>query len=170
LICPRNSACGKKPFAISSRRIKPKAHDVDVTGEFNWGAVRKMGRLGLLSMNIPEEFGGANVDAVSAAIGMEELGWGCGSTALAIAAHWPAPRLVLWLAGIEGVVALVEAENKLGSLALTELAAPIFRVVSRPGRSRMERIGSSTGKWTPMHPLLNIITWYAPIAQAVPVL
>src|SRR5512143_572291 len=67
--------------------IKPKAHEVDVSGEFNWGAVRKMGSLGLLSLNIPEEFGGANVDAVSAAIAIEELGWGCGSPALAIAAH-----------------------------------------------------------------------------------
>jgi alkylation response protein AidB-like acyl-CoA dehydrogenase len=46
-----------------------------------------MGPLGLLGLNIPEEYGGAGVDAVSAAIALEELGWGCGSTALAIAAH-----------------------------------------------------------------------------------
>jgi alkylation response protein AidB-like acyl-CoA dehydrogenase len=46
-----------------------------------------MAALGLLGLNVPEEFGGAGVDAVSAAIAIEELGWGCGSTALAVAAH-----------------------------------------------------------------------------------
>jgi alkylation response protein AidB-like acyl-CoA dehydrogenase len=43
--------------------------------------------LGLLGLNVPEVYGGAGVDTVSAAIAIEELGWGCGSTALAIAAH-----------------------------------------------------------------------------------
>src|SRR3970040_1336774 len=70
-----------------SREVKPKARDVDEKGEFNWDAVRKMGPLGLLGLNVPEEFGGPGVDAVSAAIAIEELGWGCGSTGLAIAAH-----------------------------------------------------------------------------------
>lgn len=70
-----------------AREVKPKAHEVDETGEFNWGAVHKMGPLGLLGLNVPEEYGGAGVDAVSAAIAIEELGWGDGSTALAIAAH-----------------------------------------------------------------------------------
>src|SRR5512134_2043577 len=70
-----------------AREVRPRAQEVDVTGEFNWSAVRKMGPLGLLSLNIPEEYGGAAVDAVSAAIALEELGWGCGSTALAVAAH-----------------------------------------------------------------------------------
>src|SRR4030043_1540608 len=70
-----------------AREVKPKAHHVDETAEFNWPAVRKMGPLGLRGLNVPEEYGGAGVDAVSAAIAIEELGWGCGSTALAIAAH-----------------------------------------------------------------------------------
>jgi alkylation response protein AidB-like acyl-CoA dehydrogenase len=70
-----------------SREVKPNARHVDETGEFNWSAVRKMGPLGLLGLNIPVEYGGAGVDSISAAIAIEELGWGCGSTALAIAAH-----------------------------------------------------------------------------------
>ncbi|HBG74596.1 MAG: acyl-CoA dehydrogenase [Chloroflexi bacterium GWB2_49_20] len=67
--------------------VKPKAREVDESGEFNWPAVRKMGSLGLLGLLVPEEYGGSNVDAISAAIAIEELGWGCGSTGLAIAAH-----------------------------------------------------------------------------------
>ncbi len=69
------------------RQVKPKAHWVDEEASFNWEAVRKMGPLGLLGLNVPEQYGGAGVDAISAAIAVEELGWGCGSTALSIAAH-----------------------------------------------------------------------------------
>ncbi len=70
-----------------AREVQPRAAHVSESGEFNWEAVQKMGPLGLLGLNVPEQFGGAGVDAVSAAIALEELGWGCGSTALAIAAH-----------------------------------------------------------------------------------
>lgn len=73
--------------AFVEAEVRPHASEVDRTGEFNWEAVRKMGPMGLLGLNVPEEFGGAGVDALSAAIAIEELGWGCGSTALAIAAH-----------------------------------------------------------------------------------
>jgi len=70
-----------------ARELKPFARETDETGEFNWTAVHKMGALGLLGLETPEEFGGAQVDAISAAIAIEELGWGCASTALAISAH-----------------------------------------------------------------------------------
>jgi alkylation response protein AidB-like acyl-CoA dehydrogenase len=70
-----------------AREVKPRAHEVDEEARFNWEATRKMGPLGLLGLNVPEEYGGAGVDPVSAAIAIEELGWGCGSTALAISAH-----------------------------------------------------------------------------------
>ena len=70
-----------------AKEIKPKAQHVDEHAEFNWDAVRKMGPLGILALNIPEEFTGMGLDALSSAIAIEEIGWGCGSTALAIAAH-----------------------------------------------------------------------------------
>jgi len=67
--------------------VKSKAREVDESGEFNWVAVRKMGPIGLLGLTVPEEFGGSDVDPISFVIAMKELGWGCGSTGLAIAAH-----------------------------------------------------------------------------------
>jgi len=70
-----------------TNEVKPKAAELDETHKLNWSALRKMGSLGLLGLNIPEEFGGAGVDAVSAAIAIEELGWGDGGTALTVAAH-----------------------------------------------------------------------------------
>jgi alkylation response protein AidB-like acyl-CoA dehydrogenase len=111
-----------------AREVQSKAQEVDVTGEFNWNAVRKMGPLGLLSLNIPEEYGGASVDAVSAAIALEELGWGCGSTALAIAAHNGLGTTPLVLFGSKELKQkwlplVASGQNKLAALALTEPGA-----------------------------------------------
>ena len=110
------------------REVQPKAHEVDVTGEFNSEATRKMGGFGLLGLNIPEEYGGAAVDAISAAIALEELGWGCGSTALAIAAHNGLGTTPLVLYGSEELKRhwlplVASGQNKLAALALTEPGA-----------------------------------------------
>jgi len=111
-----------------ANEVQPKAREVDVTGEFNWTATRKMGPLGMLGLNIPEEYGGAGVDAVSAAIAIEELGWGCGSTALAIAAHNGLGTTPIVLFGSEELKKkwlplVASGKNKLAALALTEPGA-----------------------------------------------
>ena len=110
------------------KEVLPQAREVDVTYEFNWAATRKMGPLGMLGLNIPEEYGGAGVDAVSAAIAIEELGWGCGSTALAIAAHNGLGTTPIVLFASEELKRkwlplVVSGKNKLGALALTEPGA-----------------------------------------------
>ncbi|MBI1794955.1 MAG: acyl-CoA dehydrogenase family protein [Chloroflexi bacterium] len=107
------------------KEVRPKAHEVDVTGEFNWNAVRKGAALGLLGLTIPEEYGGANMDAVSAAIAIEELGWACGSTALAIAAHNGLGTSPLVNYGSEELKKkwlplVTSGKSKIASLALTE--------------------------------------------------
>jgi len=108
--------------------VKPKAHEVDETGEFNWAAVRKMGPLGLLGLPVPEEYGGAGVDAISMAIALEELGWGCGSTALAIAAHNGLGCAPIVNFGTEEqkrkfLPPVVNGKGRLAALALTEPGA-----------------------------------------------
>lgn len=70
-----------------SQEIKPFAAEQNEAGELMWKAIRKMGPLGLLGLNVQEEYGGANVDAISFAIAIEELGWADAGTALTIAAH-----------------------------------------------------------------------------------
>lgn len=108
--------------------VQPQARETDETGEFNWTAVRKMGPMGLLGLNIPEEHGGAGVDAISAAIAMEELGWACGSTALSIAAHNGLGTTPIILYGSKALKQkwlplVTSGKGKLGALALTEPGA-----------------------------------------------
>ncbi len=108
--------------------VKPKAREVDETYEFNWDAVRKGGPLGLLGLSIPEAYGGSNVDMISSSIAMEELGWGCGSTALAFTAHNGLGTAPIALYGSEELKSkwlplLADGKHKLGALALTEPGA-----------------------------------------------
>jgi alkylation response protein AidB-like acyl-CoA dehydrogenase len=110
------------------REIKPRARHVDETGEFNWAAVKKMGPIGLLGLAVPEEYGGAGVDAISAAIAIEEIGRGCGSTGLSIAAHNGLGCGPIALFGAEEIKRkflppLATGSGKLGALALTEPGA-----------------------------------------------
>jgi len=111
-----------------AREVRPRARDVDETGEFNWDAVRKGAPLGLLGLNISEEYGGAGVDAVSSAIALEELGWGCGSTALALAAHNGLGTAPISHYGTDAqkkkwLPMMADGKHKLACLALTEPGA-----------------------------------------------
>lgn len=111
-----------------AKEVKPKAREVDETESFNWDAVRKGGPIGLLGMSIPEAYGGSNVGMISNAIALEELGWGCGSTALAFTAHNGLGTAPIAIYGSEELkqkwLTLVSSgKNKLGALALTEPGA-----------------------------------------------
>jgi butyryl-CoA dehydrogenase len=113
---------------FAAKVVKPKAREVDEKEEFNWEAVRKGGPIGLLGMSIPEAYGGSNVGMVSSCIAMEELGWACGSTALAFTAHNGLGTAPLALYGSEELKKkwlplVVEGKNKIASLALTEPGA-----------------------------------------------
>lgn len=111
-----------------AKEVKPRAQETDEKSEFNWPAVRKMGPLGLLGMEVPEKYGGAEVDAISSAIAVEELGWGCGSTALAIAAHNSLALGPIVHFGSDSLKQkwlppLATGQGKLACLALTEPGA-----------------------------------------------
>ena len=111
-----------------AQEVKPRAKHVDETGEFNWEAVRKMGPLGMLGLQVPEAYGGADVDTVCATIAIEELGWACGSTALAVSAHNCLGQGPLVDFGSEDLKRtwlprLASGRGKLGCLTLTEPGA-----------------------------------------------
>jgi alkylation response protein AidB-like acyl-CoA dehydrogenase len=113
---------------FAAKEVKPRARETDEQAKFNWEAVRKMGPLGLLGLNVPEQYGGTGSDALSAAIAIEELGWACGSTALAIAAHnglacGPLAQFGSEALKQEWLPRLVSGKGKLGALALTEPGA-----------------------------------------------
>jgi alkylation response protein AidB-like acyl-CoA dehydrogenase len=113
---------------FAEKELKPRARHTDEAAEFNAEAVKKMGPLGLLGLNVPEEYGGAGVDPICAALAIEQIGWGCGSTGLTVAAHNGLGCAPIALFGSEEqkrkwLPSLATGKGKLGALALTEPGA-----------------------------------------------
>src|SRR3972149_2171315 len=107
---------------------KPKAKEVDESGEFNWEAIRKGAALGLLGMHVPEKYGGSGLDSASIMLAVGELGWGWGSTALSSGAHNALGCAPVANFGSEELKQkflpnAVSGKGKLAALALTEPGA-----------------------------------------------
>ncbi|QPC84906.1 acyl-CoA dehydrogenase family protein [Phototrophicus methaneseepsis] len=69
------------------KEIKPHAAHADETGELPWDAIHKMPDMGLVGLQVDEDYGGIGLDTLGAAIAVEELGRVCGSTGLSVSAH-----------------------------------------------------------------------------------
>lgn len=71
---------------FAANELRPIAAEWDAKDDFPPDLLAKAAHLGLTSYRIPREFGGAEVDAVTAAIVAEELSWGCAGLAATIGA------------------------------------------------------------------------------------
>jgi alkylation response protein AidB-like acyl-CoA dehydrogenase len=108
-----------------AKEIKPLASEINEKEEIPPPLLKKMGPLGLLGMSVPEKYGGSELDAISAAIAIEELAWGDGGTALTIEAHNELGCAAVVLFGSEEqkqefLPDVASGKGKLTALALTE--------------------------------------------------
>ncbi|MEN8098530.1 MAG: acyl-CoA dehydrogenase family protein [Chloroflexota bacterium] len=58
---------------FAQRVIAPVAEHHDLTGEFPSETVKQMGELGFMGIEVPEEYGGAEMDALSYVLAIEEI-------------------------------------------------------------------------------------------------
>jgi butyryl-CoA dehydrogenase len=58
---------------FAEKEIKPVASELDESASFPYDIIKKLGELGFMGMMVPEEYGGAAMDAVSYAIAVEEI-------------------------------------------------------------------------------------------------
>ncbi|KAF5929223.1 hypothetical protein HPG69_019244 [Diceros bicornis minor] len=65
---------------FAEKELVPIAAQVDREHLFPAAQVKKMGELGLLAMDVPEELSGAGLDYLAYAIAVEEISRGCAST------------------------------------------------------------------------------------------
>ncbi len=72
---------------FAQNELRPRARKWDQTGEFPHEIIPQMAALGFMGLTIPEKYGGAALDLLSAAIVIEEVAKECGSTALTLASH-----------------------------------------------------------------------------------
>ncbi len=74
-----------KDFA--ENEVKPIAALVDEEEMFPAETVRKMGKLGMMGIYFPKEYGGAGADVLSYVMAVEELSKVCGTTGVILSAH-----------------------------------------------------------------------------------
>lgn len=72
---------------FARERLAPNAARWDREAHFPIDELREMGRLGLMGMTVPPEWGGAGADAVSLALALEEIAAGDAATSTIMSGH-----------------------------------------------------------------------------------
>ncbi len=72
---------------FAEKEIAPVAMEIDKGHDFPWDTIKKAGKLGLMGMTVPSEYGGAGIDKISYMLALEEISRVCGSHGLTIEAH-----------------------------------------------------------------------------------
>ena len=72
---------------FAENEVKPLAEELDEEERFPMETVEKMGKLGMMGIYFPKEYGGAGGDVLSYAMCVEELAKVCGTTAVIVSAQ-----------------------------------------------------------------------------------
>ncbi|HIY21291.1 MAG TPA: acyl-CoA dehydrogenase family protein, partial [Candidatus Flavonifractor merdigallinarum] len=72
---------------FAQNEVKPLAEEVDETERFPQETVEKLGKLGMMGIYFPKEYGGAGADVLAYAMAVEELSKVCGTTGVIVSAH-----------------------------------------------------------------------------------
>jgi alkylation response protein AidB-like acyl-CoA dehydrogenase len=58
---------------FAQKEIAPNAAEFDESGEFPHATIKKMGGLGFMGLEIPEQYGGAGMDTLAYVLALEEI-------------------------------------------------------------------------------------------------
>lgn len=104
--------------------IRPHAIETDVQAKFPAEILEEMGKLGLMGIPFPEEYGGSNGDTISYVIAAEEIARVCCSTALSYAATVSLGASPIYYFGTEkqkeAYLTPLAQGKELGAFGLTE--------------------------------------------------
>jgi butyryl-CoA dehydrogenase len=112
---------------FAAREIAPIAAQIDEEERFPTDVVKKMGELGFMGMNVPEQYGGAGLDMVCYVLAMEEISKACASCGVIMSVN---NSLVCWPIETYGTeeqkkkwLAPLAKGEKLGAYCLSEPGA-----------------------------------------------
>jgi alkylation response protein AidB-like acyl-CoA dehydrogenase len=109
---------------FATRRIAPLAAELDRTSRFPSELLRGLAELGLMAVNVPESYGGAEAGAVAYALAMQEVAKACASTAVTMAVTNMVGEVIATFGTEEQKTAyctqLAAGEFAAGSFALSE--------------------------------------------------
>src|SRR5574338_1403230 len=58
---------------FAQNEIEPIAAEFDESGEFPMDTIRKMGEMGFMGIEVPEQYGGAGMDTLAYVLALEEI-------------------------------------------------------------------------------------------------
>ena len=109
------------------RVLAPAADEIDKQESFPEAILQEMGKRGYLGIPYDKKYGGAGLDTVCYALGVEEVSRACGSTGLTMAAHTSLGAAPIYLFGNEEQKARwlprLASGQALGAFGLTEPGA-----------------------------------------------
>jgi alkylation response protein AidB-like acyl-CoA dehydrogenase len=109
---------------FAQKEIEPIAAEIDVDGRFPTETVRKMGELGFMGIEIPEEYGGTGLDTVSYVLAVIEVSKVCASHGVIMSVNNSLVCHGLYEFGTEeqkqAFLAPLASGEKLGAYSLTE--------------------------------------------------
>jgi butyryl-CoA dehydrogenase len=83
----KHKAVRKSVRKFAETELGPIAHDIDRDSRFPWEIVEKMRPLNYFGLQVPKQYGGAELDCTSYAITIEELSRVCAAIGLCITVH-----------------------------------------------------------------------------------
>ncbi len=109
---------------FSEEEVAPGADERDRTKKFPKEVFDKLGKLGIMGLPFPEEYGGGGSDTISFAIVVEELSRVCGSTGITYSAHISLGGAPIYMFGSEEqkrkYLTQICSGESLGAFGLTE--------------------------------------------------
>lgn len=109
---------------FAQREIVPIAAHYDETGEFPLDTIRKMGEMGLMGIEVPEEYGGAGMDTVAYALAMFEIAKADAAHSTVVSVNNSLVNYALMKFGTEAqkqkYLVPVASGQKIGAYSLTE--------------------------------------------------
>ncbi len=109
---------------FATREILPVAAHFDETGEFPYDVVKKMGLMGLMGIEVPEEYGGAGMDTIAYVLTMEEVARADAATSTIVSVNNSLVCHGLYKFGTEEqkqkYLTAIASGEKIGAYSLTE--------------------------------------------------
>lgn len=123
---PEDLAIRETVRRFAESDLAPKAAAFDESGGFVGGHLPGLAALGIMGLNLPEEWGGAGASALGLVGAVEEIARACAATASMVTAHFLATDAILLAGSPEQksrYLPAAAAGRQLGAFALTEPGA-----------------------------------------------
>jgi len=110
---------------FAEKEIRPLADEIDKTGRFPAESIAALAEMGIMGLNVPEEYGGTGMDEISKVLVISEIARCCASTAEIVAVHLLVNDIIVRKAteAQKAHILPMAVEGKLGAFALTEPGA-----------------------------------------------